>query len=262
VLGTTLIFASPMAGDLVARQTPVPRVVANPALKAKADSLIARVRAGAGQYDQAVAAIARLAAAPVGTDAQVRSLRATLETNLKIYQEQQVNRLLLIALTDSSLKQGVEAAATRQGGKALLADIRSGGLDRIGGVNTVRIAMARRAEDDARTLKSTGEALRTKAAKTGGSGGGSITARAPAAQTAFDPIVAAAIQVITLIVDGISNPPDDTPPPPALAALTRCLNDATTGCVACLREAGINPVKQLICLAEELLAIAACGGVQ
>ena len=51
VLGTTLIFAAPMAGGLIARQTPVPRVVANPALKAKADSLITRTRAGAAQYD-------------------------------------------------------------------------------------------------------------------------------------------------------------------------------------------------------------------
>ena len=269
VLGSSLIFASPMTGDLVARQTPVPRVVANPALKAKADSLITRTRAGAAQYDQAVAAIGRLAAAPIATDAQVKALRATLETNLKIIQEQQANRLLLIALTDASLKQGVEAAAIRQGGKALLADIRSGGLDRIGGVNTVRIAMARRAEEDGRTLKRAGEALRTKTRQAGsgsggggGGGGGTITTRPPAAQTsAFDPIVAAAIHLFTLFIENVSNPPEDTPPPP-VSTVTRCLEDAFVASVRCFRDAGINPIKQAICAAEELLAFAACMGVE
>ena len=274
VLGTalcaSLIWAITLSDGLAARQTPVPRIVASPALKTKANTQVSSIRTGAGQYDQAIAAIARLATVPVSTQAQVKALMTTLDANVKIVQDRLNDRLMLIALSDATFKQSVEAAVRQQGGKTVVADVRTRGIDRIGGISGVQTALTRRVQEDAQTLKRTAEALAAKSQRTA-----SPSSPAPgcaaddAAQTPIPPhtsfeipvnvIVATVIQLIAIIADNAANPPDDTPPPPPPASsLTRCLADVDAATRRCVTDAGLNPLKLLDCAAKKIVGVATC----
>jgi hypothetical protein len=277
---TSLLSISPMGGGLAA-QTPVPRPVANPAIRVKAQNRITAIRTNAGRYDQALAAIARLATAPVTTDAQLAAVTSALKTNLKVLRDTLNDRLMQIALTDATFKQSVEAANRDPGGKAIATD--PARLDRLGGATTVRAAMSRRLQDDSQTLKRVGDALLAKSkarsaaapliATLGSVGRVVVTAVAGlfptlSAQTpgSFETeqrrrqqgaLLAIVFILVGQLIEDAVNTPDDAPPPPP-SPQEVCFDDLERGFAICLNQAGNDFFKRVECHAKWTLGFALC----
>ena len=272
---------TPMSPALSARQTPTPRPVVNPAIRLQAQSRISTIRTNAGRYDQALAAIARLATAPVTTEAQLATVTSSLKANLKIVRDTLNDRLMQIALADTAFKQSVETANRQPGAKAIATD--PARIDRLGGAATVRAAMTKRLQDDSQTLKRVGDALLAKSRPrsaaaplmaTLGSVGRAIAtavvglfptvkAQAPGSfeteqrRRQQGALLAIVFILVGQLIEDAVNTPDDAPPPPP-SPQEACFDDLERGFAICLNQAGNDFFKKVECHAKWTLGFALC----
>jgi hypothetical protein len=292
VLTCVAVLTAAMPATIGA-QTPAPRIGGTTARKAQAQSQITAIRNGAAQYDQALAAIGRTATAPVASLAQINAVVATLKSSLAVIKTRLNDRLLQIAITDASLKRGVDTAARQKDARGFT-NLRTS-VDRIGGVSTLRATLNRRVQEDAQTLKRTADALQAKSRSAGPgadllasaaasiraamdtiveSAFPSVSAQIPeeGGKTAQDPVLVLAVLIVASILEdviegdkGVSDfpslpslPPLPTIPLPSPAERDKCFTDVEARFDACMTNAGNDVFKRIACTAKWVADSALC----